>query len=95
MIVADDVVAEKGGDPREGVAEDGAANVPDVHRLGDVGRTEIDHDALRRIGGRDAEALVPEEFRGLARRSGSGAERKVDEPCAGDRQVVRIVPKVV
>ena len=48
MIVADDVVAEEGGDARERVAEHGAADVADVHRLGDVGRAEIDHDACGR-----------------------------------------------
>ena len=65
VIVADDFVAEKGGDPRERVAQDGAANVSDVHRLRHVRRTEIDHDALRAAALLDAEAFVAEQIGGL------------------------------
>mgnify|MGYP003704790161 CR=1 FL=1 len=42
-------VAERPGDAREAVANDCRANVADVHRLGDVGRAEVDDD-LRRVG---------------------------------------------
>ena len=85
MIVADDVVAEEGGDPRERVTQDSAANMADVHRLRHVRRTEIDHDAFGRICGRDAEARVTEQFCGLRGDRGR-AQGKVNEPGAGDRR---------
>ena len=37
VIVADDFVTEKLRNPREGIAEHSAADVPDVHRLRHVG----------------------------------------------------------
>ena len=47
VIIADHIVAEKRGDPRQCVAKHGAADVADVHRLRDIGRTEVEHDAFR------------------------------------------------
>src|SRR6266566_22794 len=47
VIVANNVVAEEFRDAREGVAQESAADVTDMHRLGHVGRTEIDHDFFR------------------------------------------------
>ena len=64
---------------RERVADDRAAQVPDVHLLGDVRRRVVDDDRLRRGGRRDAEARVG---RGIARRRARGSvgvEREVDE----------------
>ena len=56
--VADDcrdhLVPEELRDPGERIAKNGAANVTDVHRLGDVRRTEVDHDAVPRLGQRNA-----------------------------------------
>jgi len=40
VVVGDDIVADEPRDAGEGVADEGAANVADVHRLGDVGRGE-------------------------------------------------------
>ncbi len=85
MIVADHLVPEKFRDPRQGVTEDGAANVPDVHRLGDVGRTEVDHDPATCVGERHAQPIVLQKPRGL-QRDGLGLERKIDETGAGDRR---------
>ena len=65
VIVANDVVAEKGGDPRERVTQDGAANVADVHRLGDIRGAEVDDDAFLGFRARNAEAFVAEKLRGL------------------------------
>ena len=45
VIIANDVVPEELRDPRQRIAENGAANVTDMHRLGHIGRTEIDHDS--------------------------------------------------
>src|SRR5256885_13653130 len=48
VIVANHVVTEKGRDSRERVPKCCAANVTYVHRLGHIGRPEIDHDFLWR-----------------------------------------------
>ena len=40
-------MAERREDPGQAVADDRRADVPDVHRLGDVGRGEVDDDRLR------------------------------------------------
>jgi hypothetical protein len=45
VVVGDDLVADEAGDARERVADEGAADVADVHRLGDVRRGEVDDDA--------------------------------------------------
>ena len=89
VIVADDVVAEELGDARERVAEDGRADVADVHRLGDVGRAEVDDDRAWVRGARDAEALIGEE-RGDALRDRVGAQGEIDEAGAGDLRRVQM-----
>ena len=48
VIVRDDVVAEQPQSAREAVAEDRRTNMTDVHRLGDVRRTEVNDDGARR-----------------------------------------------
>ena len=48
MIVPDDIVAEKRGDPRKRLAQNGAADVADVHWFGHIGRAKVDHDFSRR-----------------------------------------------
>ena len=48
VVVADDAVAEQAQRALQRVADAGGADVADVHRLGDVGRAEInDHDFRR------------------------------------------------
>lgn len=46
MIVGDDVVAERAVESVDGVADDGRANVTDMHRLGDVRAGVVDDDGL-------------------------------------------------
>ena len=38
---------KRGDDPRQAIADDGRAEVADVHRLGDVGRGKVDDDGAR------------------------------------------------
>ena len=47
MILADDRVAQVLQQPRHGIADDGAAQVPHVHLLGEIGRGVINDDPLR------------------------------------------------
>ena len=58
MVVGDDLVSGEPRDAGQRVAEDGAADVADMHRLGDVGRAEVDDDALRVPGFRHPAAGV-------------------------------------
>ena len=44
--------------PGQSVADDRAAQVADVHRLGDVGRAEVDYQIFLRIGERHPEAGI-------------------------------------
>src|SRR4029077_16092319 len=62
MIVADDVVAEQSGDARKCVAQNGAADVADVHWFGHIGRAKVDHDFSRRYRSCDSQSLVLEEL---------------------------------
>ena len=57
VVVAGDVVAEEAEDADEGVADDRAAEVAHVHRLGDVGGREVD-DHPPWLGPFDAEPVV-------------------------------------
>ena len=50
MIVRNDMMAQQPENPRQRVPQNGRANMPDVHRLGHVGRTEI-NDHATRLGG--------------------------------------------
>ena len=83
VVVADDVVAEGAEDAAEGVADDGAAEVADVHRLGDVGTREVDNVPARRCRRFDAQFLIKG-----GRVDGGfqpvGAEAEIDEPGTGD-----------
>ena len=45
VVICDDGVSEEACDPGEAVAEDGAADVTDVHGFGYVGGAEIEDDA--------------------------------------------------
>ena len=63
VIVANHVVTEKGRDSRERVPKCCAANVTYMHRLGHIGRPEIDHDFLWRCRPCDPQSLVGEWFR--------------------------------
>jgi hypothetical protein len=50
VVLADHFVAEELQHPRHAVADDGRAQVADVHLLGQVRRRQVDHGALRRAG---------------------------------------------
>ena len=84
VVVGDDAVAEQAQHAREAVAENRGADVADVHRLGDVGRTEI-HDDGARLGGlsRRTDARRARPIAGF-RRAPSGLSRKFRKPGAGD-----------
>src|SRR5437763_8013679 len=58
VIIANHVVSEKARDSRERIAERGAPNVPDVHRLGYIWRTKIDHDFFWRFQPCNTEPLI-------------------------------------
>ena len=50
VVVADHLMAQGREDPGQAVADHGRADVPHVHRLGDVGRGEVDDDRPRLRG---------------------------------------------
>ena len=83
VVIADDAVADERGDAGEGVAEDGGADVTDVHRFGDIGGAEVNDDGF--LGGRggDTEVGIGGEG-GESGGEGGGAESKIDEAGAGD-----------
>ncbi len=87
MVLANDVVTEILQQPCERIADDGAAQVADVHFLGEVGRRVIDHHGLWTLGAalwlRDVEPLS---------RDGRGQkfwrQMNVDETRPGDFHLV-------
>ena len=50
MVVCHDAMPEQVQDTLQSVADAGGADVADVHRLGNVGRAEVHHDAAGRGG---------------------------------------------
>ena len=78
VVIGYDVVPKEAGDAGEGIANDRAADVADVHLLGDVGRGEIDHDGLGRGGLRDAEMWIREKV-GEPLREEFGFDLEIDE----------------
>ena len=78
VIVADHFVAEKRRDTRQCISQNGAADVADVHRLGHIGRSEINHNAPRRFRLRDAESFIAQDVGGSFS-NGARTQRKVDE----------------
>src|SRR5438046_9527201 len=58
VIVPNNFVTEKACDASERVAEHSAANMTDVHRLRHIGRSELNHDLLRRFCICDTKAFV-------------------------------------
>ncbi len=83
VVVADDPVSDGREDPRQAVADDRRSQMSDVHRLGDVGRGEVDHDRLGPGGSGQAEAIVSEEVaQGLG--DPGVVQADIEEPRAGD-----------
>ena len=71
VVVADDAMAEQAQRALERIADAGGADVADVHRLGDVRRTEIEDDGFRLRG------LVEKQM--LAARGGFKRLRRATE----------------
>jgi hypothetical protein len=65
MIVADHFVPEKRCDPGQCIAQNGTADVTDMHRFGHIGRSEINHDALRRFCFHDTESFIAKDAGGF------------------------------
>jgi hypothetical protein len=47
VVVADDAVPEQAQNALERIADAGRADMADMHRLGDIGRTEINDNGAR------------------------------------------------
>jgi hypothetical protein len=82
MVIGDDLVAEKPQQLGERVADDCAAQMADVQRLGHIRRRVIDDDGL---GGRAryAQPFVAGDLLQLLRQP-IGLEPQIDEPRPGD-----------
>jgi hypothetical protein len=83
VVVAENGVAEGAVDALEGVADDGGADVGDVHRLGDVGGGVVEERVLPAPGWgtpRRASAWRASRWRARA----SSAKGQIDEAGAGD-----------
>ena len=65
--VAGDGVAHEAEQALQAVADDGRAQVADVHFLGDVPAAEIDHDAARRFDRARARARIGGDLFGALR----------------------------
>ena len=83
VVVADHMMAQGLEDPGQAVADHGRADVPHVHRLGDVGRGKVDHDRSRLRGRRDTGKIATEQI-GQAARDPGVVQPDVQEPRAGD-----------
>ena len=83
VVIGDDLVAKETRDARKAIAENGRADVTDVHRLGNVRRGEIEHDGARCIDKRDAESVIG---RGGLGASGidCGLDAEIDKPRPRD-----------
>ena len=93
VVLADHAVTEVGQQPCQRVADDGRAQVPDVHLLGQVGRRVVDDHRLRRVGLRDAQARVVEDPAQLRAKPGR-REVDVDEAGTGDLKLLDRVAEV-
>ena len=83
VVVGGDFVAEESGDADEAVAENGAANVADMHWLGDIRGAEIDEDFFGLRGRGDAESRIGGEFGNGGGEKGV-VEAEIQEAGAGD-----------
>ena len=83
VVIGDHLMAEKAGDAGQGVAEDRAADVADVHRLGHVRRAEIQDDLSGWHSGSDSETVVKGQ-RAERRRKKLFFQPEVDKSGAGD-----------
>ncbi len=63
MVVANHAMSERRVDPGQAVADHRRSQVPHVHRLGDIGRREVDDDRLCPRGRLQAKRLVSQKLR--------------------------------
>ena len=83
MVVGDDAMAKQAQRARQAIAEDGRTDVADVHRLGDVGGTEINDDRPGRRGRLKKQMFTAR--RGFERlREGGIFEMEIQEAGAGN-----------
>src|SRR5436309_1891081 len=83
MVLSDDVVAAEAQAPRHRVADDRAADVADMHLLGNVRSGIVDDDSLRRLDRLDSEPLIDSRLAKQARQI-LWVETHVDEARPGD-----------
>ncbi|MCY1411307.1 hypothetical protein D9M71_266910 [compost metagenome] len=83
VVLADHGIAEELQDPRHAIADDGRAQVADVHFLGQVRCREVNHGALHRAGLAYADMGVGQGCI-QARGQGLGVLEEVDEAGPGD-----------
>ena len=93
VVLADDPVLLEFKNPADGVADDRAAEMADVHFLGDVWAGIIDHDGLGLGDRRDSQASVRDNCVELRCQPGRG-EADVDEAGAGDRDFRCHIPQL-
>ena len=85
VVLRDHLVPQGGEDAVETVADDGGAQVPDVHLFGNVGRRVVDDDPLRvRCAAQSVVGVL--QHRGGCLGQHVGADPEVDEPRPGDLQ---------
>ena len=83
VVLRDHLVPQGGEDAVETVADDGGAQVPDVHLFGNVGRRVVDDDPLRvRCAAQPVVGILQHGGGGL--REDVGTDPEVDEPRPGD-----------
>ena len=90
VVVGYHVVAERAEDAVYRAANDGRADVADVHLLRRIGRGVVDDDLLARALLRDAAAGPRAEVRELRIEPGGG-DGEVEEPWAGDLDLLEDV----
>src|ERR1700736_6256513 len=83
MIVSDHVVPEEAGDLRQGPPEYRRSHMAHMHRLRDIGRTEVDDDRFWLSRPFDAKARIQSK---LVKTKGEKFRRKlkIDESWAGN-----------
>jgi hypothetical protein len=83
MVVCDDVVAEEAQKSRKAVPKDRRANVPYVHRLGHVWRTEV-HNHRARLGLLRKEHVFTPGSRRQRGRDRREFQPEIKKPCPSD-----------
>ena len=86
MVLAGHLVTDELEHPHQRVADDGGAQVADVHLLGHVGRRVIHHHPFDRCRAAHAEVIVARHT-GHLPRDERRRERDVDEPRPGHLEV--------